>query len=42
VRAGKVSGSAPPIIAAALSVRGYDQRWLRRALFEGITPAGAL
>lgn len=40
VRAGKVIGSAPPITSAALSVRGYDRKGLRRALAEGMTPEG--
>lgn len=40
VRAGKVIGTAPPITAAVLSVRGYDQQGLRRALAEGMTPEG--
>lgn len=40
VRAGNAQGSAPAITAEELAARGYDQKGLRRALFEGFTPEG--
>lgn len=40
VRAGQISGAAPALTPGALAVRGYDSETLRRAIAEGVDPAG--
>ena len=40
VRAGAVVGSAPPLTAAALAARGYDEASLLAAITMGVDPLG--
>ena len=40
VRAGAVTGAAPPLTRNALARRGYDEATLRRAIIEGLDVTG--